>query len=178
MGAALPAVAVTVVMLAVAFLGLFLKFLFPSSLTSAAPDWLNEFSVDRYRPMQRLLAEEELQFLEAQPGYRLQMRKKFRAERRMLFRQYLRCLGQDFDQICGAIKLLTLTSAQDRPDLAAALLKQKCLFAYCMATVQARLTLHWLGIGAVDIRPLVDSIHALRLQFQQLAGTATASDLG
>ena len=99
----------TGVMIAGAFIVVFRRMLFAGDLSSVNPEWLSEFSTARYRPMQRLLNEEDYCFLERQPGYPRQMLRKFRAERRAFFRQYLQCLGQDFNQICGAIKLLTLT---------------------------------------------------------------------
>lgn len=164
----------TGVMIAGAFIVVFGRMLFAGDLSSVNPEWLSEFSTARYRPMQRLLNEEDYCFLERQPGYPRQMLRKFRAERRAFFRQYLQCLGQDFNQICGAIKLLTLTSAEDRPDLAGALLRQKCLFAYGIAVAHLRLSLHWLGVRPVDIGPLIESIDVLRQQLQLLATPAEA----
>ena len=41
-------------------------------------DWIDELSIDRYRPMQRLLDTAELDFLRAQPGFNPQMESRLR----------------------------------------------------------------------------------------------------
>jgi hypothetical protein len=175
MTAVLTSAAVVVLVIAAMFCLLLWKMLSTAKGPSIDADWLREFSVARYRPMQRLLSGDDDEFLEKQPGYRPRIKRKLRMERRAIFRSYLRCLAQDFDQLCVAIKALTLVSAQDRPDLAVALLKQKCLFAYGMLLVHTRLILHRIGVGAVDISPLLDSLDMMRLQLQQLAPRAEVS---
>jgi hypothetical protein len=65
--------------------------------------------------------------------------------------------------------MLMLSSRQDRPDLAAALLKQRLAFTLGLTAVQVRLLMHAVGWGAVDTHELVDALDAMRRQFQQLA---------
>src|SRR5215471_20655160 len=59
----------------------------------------DEFSLARYEPMGRLLAEEDFVFLAAQPGYRPEIGAKLRRERRQIFRLYLRELSRDFHRL-------------------------------------------------------------------------------
>lgn len=70
----------------------------------------------------------------------------------------------------------------NRPDLAAALLKQRLTFAHAMFAVQTRLILHAMGMGAVkmragDIRALVDCFDAVRSRVRQLV-SAVEVDAG
>src|SRR4051794_14628140 len=92
-------------------------------------EWIDELSVERYRPMLRLLDGQDLEFLKAQPGFTPGMASKLRVQRCKVFRSYLRCLAGDFSRVCGAIKLLMLHSRRDRPDLAAALVRHQIIFA-------------------------------------------------
>ena len=166
---ALPAAAGALLLIAAAFFMLLRKIISPQRAECFDENWLGEFSVARYRPMERLLAEDDYEFLEHQPGYKPRIKRKLRAERRAIYRDYLRSLTRDFERLYGAAQLLALTSAQDRPDLAAALLKQKWAFAFGMVMVHYRLLLHALGKGPVDIQVLVGPLDALRAQLQQFS---------
>src|SRR5437588_9808716 len=76
----------------------------------------------RYRPMFRLLDESDCGFIASGFPGRSNLR-RFRAERRSLFRVYLRNLGADHARIVGAIRDLLVQSQLDRPDLAKALFR-------------------------------------------------------
>src|SRR5271166_3889725 len=69
---------------------------------TASDDGRNEsdvISLAHYEPMTRLLADEDFQFLAAQPGYRPEIGAKFRRERTRIFRMYLRELARDFHRL-------------------------------------------------------------------------------
>jgi hypothetical protein len=127
-------------------------------------DWIDQLSVDRYRPMMRLLDQRDLEFLRAQPGFTPRMAARFRAQRSRIFRGYLRNLSGDFRRVCTAVKFLMLQSKRDRPDLAAVLVRQQTLFAFGMATVEARLFLYRFGLCTVDVRTLVKTFDVVRLE--------------
>src|SRR5215470_6670287 len=91
-------------------------------------DWIDELSIERYRPMIRLLDGAELASLRSQPGFTAQDATKLRIQRCRMFRGYLNSLSLDFGRVCGAIKLLMVQSKDDRPDLAATLIRQQFLF--------------------------------------------------
>jgi len=121
----------------------------------------------RYRPMFRLLDESDCGFIAAgfPGGSNL---RRFRAERRSLFRVYLRNLGADHARIVGAIRDLLVQSQLDRPDLAKALFRCQLMFALAMMSVEFKLQLHALGIGTVDVRSLVAAVEGLQLQLQDM----------
>ncbi len=122
--------------------------------------------------MERLFSPEDYEFLAAQPGFTPRLARRLAAERRKIFRRYLRCLRRDFDRLYLATKLLLLHAAQDRPDLAVALFKQRLTFQFALAAVYCRLALQTLGLGTVDARGLVSALQAMRDQLRALSPQA------
>ena len=104
-------------------------------------DWLEDLSIERYRPMLRLLDEEDLRLLRQQPGFTPRMAARFRAQRCRMVRGYLRSMQVDFARICTALKILMAQSQHDRPDLASALIRTQITFTLGMVAVQFRLFL-------------------------------------
>src|SRR5579871_527953 len=117
--------------------GAILVFLFrrliagPKSLPVSV-NWINDLSVSRYRPMERLLCEDDYRFLASQPGFDPRALRRMRSERRKIFRGYLACLSRDFSLVGAALRLMMMYSSHDRPDLAGILYKQQALFAIGM----------------------------------------------
>lgn len=114
--------------------------------------------VTRYRPMLRLLSDEDLAFA----GDNAALRRRIGAQRRELFRSYLRCLTKDYGRLLGGIRRLMVESGVDRPDLAKALTKNRFIFAIALCRIEAHLVLHALGVGKVDVSGLVEALDALR----------------
>jgi hypothetical protein len=131
-------------------------------------EWIDELSIERYRPMMRLLNGADLEFLRSQPGFTPKAAAKLRIQRCQIFRGYLRCLCSDFGRVCGAIKLLMLQSKYDRPDLAAVLLRHQLLFACGVLGVQGRLVLYRFGICGVDVTELVGIFDGMRIELRTL----------
>ena len=137
----------------------------PKSLPVSV-DWINDLSIARYRPMERLLSDDDYTFLASQPGFDKKMLRRVRSERRRVFRGYLSCLSRDFSLVSTAIRLMMMYSSQDRPDLARTLYKQQALFACGMLAVQWRLLLHTWGLGTVDVHGLVRTMDLMRNQLR------------
>src|SRR5690349_16597360 len=139
----------SVVILSLALTALFIgalvvlvrKAVAPGANLPVTAEWIDELSVDRYRPMLRLLDGDDLEFLRTQPGFSPRMAAKLRSQRCQIFRGYLRCLNADFSRVCAAIKIVMLQSRRDRPDLATALIRHQMLFAAGMLIVHCRLVL-------------------------------------
>ncbi|HLK62028.1 MAG TPA: hypothetical protein VKU19_01215 [Bryobacteraceae bacterium] len=138
-------------------------------------EWIDELSIERYRPMLRLLDAADLEFLRTQPGFSPKMERKLRAQRCQIFRGYLRCLRGDFERICTTIKVLMLQSRNDRPDLAAALVRHQVTFALGMASVEVRLLLYRWGLGAVDVAVLVRVFEQVRVELRGMLPVAAAA---
>jgi len=149
------------------FACLFRRLIAPDRFLQPSLGWCNYFSIDRYRPMERLFSDEDYRFLADQPGYSPRLARRLKAERRRIFRQYLRSLGRDFNRLYTAARFLILQSPEDRPDLVTALLRQRLVFRYAMAVVHWRLALQTLGIGTVDVSGLVRALEQMGQQFRQ-----------
>ena len=143
-----------------------------------APDaaWLQNFSSARYRPMLRLLADDDYEFMIAS-GADPAVIRRLRSERRRIFRAYLNNLVRDFDRIHRAARIMLTESHQDQPELAARLIRVRWEFLLAVFAVRTRLALHVVGIGAVDVRRLLGAVDSVRLDFGNLQPTRQAVSL-
>jgi hypothetical protein len=128
-------------------------------------------SADRYRPMLRLLSDDDLNFVPAKSG----LRRSLRARRRELFRSYLRCLARDYAHLLAGVRAVMVQSGMDRPELAQALAKNRTLFLVAMYKVEFRLTMHAIGVGKVEIAGLVEALEGLRNQVSVLSAMPSAA---
>jgi len=135
-------------------------------------EWIDELSLDRYRPMLRMLDGGDIAFLRSQPGFTPDMARKLRRQRTQIFRGYLRSLETDFGRVCAAIKLIMLQSKDDRPELAEALLRQQVTFACAMLSVRGRLFLYSKGISGVDVSKLVSIFDSMRVELRTMVPLA------
>lgn len=152
----------------VAFLFLFHKLASRGVTAARAAEWLEDLSLERYAPMERLLDKADLVFLAAQPGYRRAMSSRLLRERRKIFIGYLRLLIRDFNRLARIARQMRVQSAEDRPDLAKALLRQQITFYVAVAVVRCKLALFPLGWPAVEGRRLVHAVARMRDQVEEL----------
>lgn len=145
-------------------------------------DWtrIQSFRGESYRPLERLLAPEDYQFLRRQPGYQPALAGKLRRERREIFRGYLRRLENDFRQLHMLARKLVRDQAQDRPDLAMALLKTDVEFRWNLMQIRVRLLLQAANIEVGALRPadakgLVDAAVWMQAQIRLLHAPMAAS---
>lgn len=157
-----------VVTLILAMVLTFRRLVSKERLAGVDPGALVDFSASKYRPMARLLSESEFDYLASQPGYTEEIGKRFRADRRRIFRGYLRSIRRDFSRLYLAAKLVALYSQVDRPELAAALLRRRMEFAYAIMMIEVRLALHRFGLATVDVSGLVEAIERLQAEVRQL----------
>jgi len=132
------------------------------------PEWVREVSVERYRPLLRLLDTRDFAFLISQPGFSPDMINRLRHSRCRIFRGYLKELSADFRSLCLAIKLIMVQSEIDRPDLARFVLRSQLEFAAQMVCVHARLLLFEVGLGHVEIGSLLNLFDGLRVELRSL----------
>jgi len=127
----------------------------------------DDFSLDRYQPMGRLMAEEDLAFLKSQPGYRAEMGARWKRERRRIFRVYLAELKADFRRLHAHARKLLAESGADSAALVEVLMKQQFTFLMATTALEFRLALQWIGIGRVDVTPLIELVEAMRVDLMQ-----------
>jgi hypothetical protein len=97
------------------------------------------FSLDRYQPMGRLMAEDDLVFLKSQPGYRAEMGERWKRERRRIFRLYLAELKADFRRLHAQARELVAASGADSAGLVEVLMKQQLTFLMATTALEFRL---------------------------------------
>ena len=135
----------------------------------------SEVPPNKYRPMERLLREEDFRFLAGQPGFSPKVGRRFRAERRRIFRGYLRHLRTDFRGMSQTVQALMVHASDDRRDLAIAVIRLRLLFAVGMLAIETRLLLHTVGVGTVDVSGLVESFETMQAQIRLLLATPQAA---
>jgi len=144
--------------------------------SEVAVDQCLVLSLEKYRPMERLLQEDDFRFLAAQPGFSPQLGRRFRTERRKIFRSYLRNLRRDFSRLSSAFRILIVHSVEDRGDLAKSLMRMRVMFTLGMLAVEGRLLMHAAGLGAVNVSGLVASLDTMQAQMRlMLTPPQTAS---
>lgn len=140
----------------------------PKKFHPVTTAWIDELSIERYRPMMRLLDHADLQFLRSQRGWDQRQLDEFRRGRIRIFRQYLRRLNADFASVCMALKIVMLQSDVDRPDLGTTMLHAQMRFALGMVAAQVRLVFYAIGIGHVETASLLSLFDSMRLELRQM----------
>jgi hypothetical protein len=133
---------------------------------SSNPEWLDDFSIERFAPMERLLDPSDFKFLKAQPGYCPSLGARLLKERRRAFAGYLGMLTRDFNRLLGVAKLMLVFSTEDRPAFAKALWRQQFTFYFAVAALRCRLALYPLGLTGVDAGNLVKALAGFHEQLQ------------
>ena len=137
------------------------------SFATLESDETDGFSLEHYQPMGRLMAEEDLVFLKSQPGYRAEIGERWKREGRRIFRLYLAELKADFRRLHAHARELVAASGADSSALAEVLMKQQVMFLMGTTALEFRLALHWMGVGRVDIAPLIQLVEAMRVDLAQ-----------
>jgi hypothetical protein len=122
--------------------------------------------VERYMPMLRLLDENDLRFLQVQPGFTKQLVGRVRRHRYRMFVSYLRSLRRDFNGLTAALKFILTHADQDRANLASLLVHAQVRFcwAYATASVRAYAWLH--GFGRVDAEALLAAFDGVQAELR------------
>jgi hypothetical protein len=131
-----------------------------------------EFSFARYEPMGRLMSDEDLLFLKAQPGFRPEMGKKFSRERRRIFRLYLEELAADFHRLHAQARSIVASLPADHAPLVGMLIRQQVRFWYEMTAIEMRLSLDLLGAGSIHARGLVEALVSMQAEIGRVAVAA------
>jgi hypothetical protein len=126
------------------------------------PGWLDEFSVDTYRPLERLFDTADLEFVAAHPGYTRSMGSKLATSRRVAARLYLADLTVDFDRLVRMGREMLATSGADRPDLAKALFRQWAAFHFRVLSLRLRLRLAPFGLAPRRPVGLLEALARMR----------------
>jgi len=165
----LIAVSTSVLLLVVLFAILFYQLSSRFDAQACNPEWFENFSLEKYAPMERLLNRCDFEYLSAQPGYRAELGDRLLAERRKVFAGYLRLLTRDFNQLLRIAKLMLVYSPDDRPELAKALWRQQVRFYLAVTAVRCKIAVMPLGWASIDVAGLVNAVGGLRDQIRGMS---------
>ena len=74
-----------------------------------------------------------------------------------------------------AVQAIILHAAEDRRDLAAAIIRSRLLFAVGMVAIETRLLLHMVGVGTVDVSRVVESFETMQAEIRLLLAAPQAA---
>jgi len=163
------AITLAVVIFTAVFVALFRRLSSRLDAEQCTSEWLDNFSTANYAPMQRLFDEKDFEFLAGQPGYRPEIARQLRSERRNVLAGYLQLLTSDFNQLHAMARMMLVCSTEDQPDFRKALRWQRITFYYAVTAVRFRLVLMPLGWTAPDVRKVVQPIESMHLHLQDMA---------
>ena len=138
--------------------------------------WIELPPAERYGPMLNLLSEDDFSFLKSQPGYDATVCRRLRRERRRLFRSYLQSLRRDFNGITRALHTLAVHSTQDESQLLLGVFRASAQFSLRLWVLDLRYAAFVLGIGKVDVRPLIAAADSLRATVHELSRLTLGTD--
>jgi len=159
---------IAVVLLIVAFVLLFWRLASRFDGQANTAGWFENFSLESFAPMERLLDRSDFEFLSQQPGYRPEIGAGLLKERKKLFLGYLRILIGDFNQLLRIARLMIVHSTEDRAEFARALWRQQVTFYFAICCVRLRVAIYPVGWTSLDVSRLTQALDHLRNQVAQL----------
>lgn len=160
-------------------LGLFLPMLRrlcrKAAMEEITPEWVENFSVAAYYPMQGLLSDEDFTFLSRQPGFDESLYRKLRRERLHIFQQYLIRLILDFNRLHTVARSILAHSNQDRSDVVAKLLKLKIEFSLAAFQAECSYLLCRIGFRLLTARKLINVLENMSLELAALSQSRVAA---
>lgn len=166
--AILIAAFIVVAFLIVAFTLLFGRLASRLDQQASTAEWFENFSLDSFSPMERLLDQSDFEFLSRQTGYRPEIGARLLKERKRLFLGYLRLLNGDFNQLLRIARLMIVHSTEDRAAFAKVLWRQQVTFYLAICAVRVRVALYPLGWASLDVSKLIRALENMRDQVAQL----------
>jgi hypothetical protein len=143
----------------------------PEAITEGFP----ETSLDRYRPMTRLLDSEDLRFVASRPGYRTEVGARLRDSRRRIFRMYLAELSADFQRLHAGARRMAAEAPEQHAGLIPVLMWQQIAFWRSLAAIELRLALSWAGLAPTDARGLLKIVEDLQRALASAAPTPASA---
>ncbi len=131
-------------------------------------EWFEEFSSFRYLPMRRLLSgEEEAYWMQSTDGSKYR-REEFRAERRRLFRGYLKLISFDFGRLSQGVRLCLVHATEDRTADISHLVSLEWSLRKLLWQAEVSLMFHWLGVKPVDATQLINALQGFEFSLREI----------
>ena len=163
-------------------LGLFLALLIPvlgrllrsCSAQDVTPEWLENFSVSSYYPMQGLLNEEDFDFLSRQPGFDLRLYRKLRRERLHIFKQYLNRAIADFNRLHMVVRTILPHVSEDCSDVVGRLIWLRVRFSWAVIRAELSYRLCLIGFRSLAVKSLISQLEEMNSQLALVSAAQAA----
>ncbi len=129
--------------------------------------WFEDFSAFRYLPMRRLLNGTDEGFVQRQQQNGAGTLREFRAERRMLFRLYLKDLQSDFARLSQGAKRAILAASEDQSEQVSSLIQLEWNFRKAVWMARGQLFLHACGFSPADATGLIDALQHFEFSIRE-----------
>jgi len=129
--------------------------------------WFEDFSAFRYLPMRRLLNGTDEAFVQRQQQKGAGTLRGFRAERRMLFRLYLKDLRCDFARLSLGAKRAILAASEDQSDQVSSLIRLEWNFRKAVWMAHGQLFMHACGFSPADATGLIDALQHFEFSIRE-----------
>ena len=137
----------------------------------SSPD--EECSLERYQPMARLLAGEDVDGLRRNASCP-QVAIRWERSRRRILRLYLRELAVDFSRLHSKARALVAESPEQYSVLVPVLVKQQFAFWRALVMIEVRLSLGGLNLTPASADKLIGAIEAMQREMSRVAATSPA----
>ncbi len=142
-----------------------IKLLKQHSAEEITPEWLENFSVASYHPMERLLNDEDFKFLCRQPGFDLSLYRKLRRERLRIFKQYLNRSIVDFNRLHTVLRVALACSDQDGSDILGRLIGIRLRFFGSAVRAELNYRLCIIGFRSLSVHSLIVHLEEMNSEF-------------
>jgi hypothetical protein len=133
------------------------------------PNWLLDFSADRYAILGRMLAGNDYDWVLRETEGDKRLCRRLRSRRRKAFRRYLAELSRDFTRLQVISGMIVVGSRHDESELAKFLFRQTVLFRFRLLGVHVRLALNPFHPGNIDVSRLLDPVRSAHCRLFWLA---------
>jgi hypothetical protein len=145
--------------IAVALALVYRRVLTAGRVFQVTPEWWSGFSPDRYQLLERVLREEDFDYLRSLAGYSRSIERELRRRRVMIFQGLLDELAQDFSRLQALGKMMVIAGVAGE-EVREALFQQHVRFTKALWLVRFRLLAYRFGLGEVDGRALTENLRA------------------
>jgi hypothetical protein len=139
------------------------------ALEDISPEWLENFSAAAYHPMERLLSDEDFNFLSRQPGFDESIYRRLRRDRLRIFREYFNRLILDFNRLHCVARALAAQTEADHSELLLKLIAIKARFTLSVMRVEVSYWRCCIRQHPLAVRGLITSLEEMSQQLRSLA---------
>lgn len=122
--------------------------------------------------MERLLSDEDFNFLSRQPGFDESIYRRLHRDRLRIFRQYFNRLILDFNRLHSVARGLVAQTSEDQSDLMLKLMGIKVRFTLSVLRVEASYLRCCIRQHPLAVHSLIASLEEMSQQLQSLARPA------